>query len=148
MVIWGLPVPERIRCLIWLAIQGKIATNVLRAQRKGADSPMCLRCTGQPETVLRILRDCAFALFFWSRLVPQQKQHDFFSAPHESWFRINLLSKETTSSGINWPGFFSMACWLLWKNRTTMAFKGPSATLTAPSLLHSIMVKSKLWNDS
>ncbi|CAL1361413.1 unnamed protein product [Linum trigynum] len=146
--IWRLPVPERVRGFCWLAVQGRIATNALGFQRKVVTSPCCMRCTGHPETVLHIVRDCAPALFFWSRLVPQQKQHEFFNADHDAWFRSNLFSKESTSSGISWPGFFSMVIWLLWKNRTTVAFKGVSAALSAPSLMHSILTKSKLWNDS
>ncbi|CAL1357331.1 unnamed protein product [Linum trigynum] len=146
--IWRLPVPERVRCFIWLAIQGKIATNVLRFQRKVAESPCCQRCTEQPETVLHILRDCAPAAYFWCLHVPQQKQHEFFSDSHEGWFRKNIMSKEASSTGIEWSGFFSMASWLLWKNRTTASFKGMSAALSSSSLAHSIVTKAKLWSDS
>ncbi|CAL1371641.1 unnamed protein product [Linum trigynum] len=146
--IWRLPVPERIRGFVWLAIQGRIATNVLHFQSKVAESPCCPRCEGRPETVLHIVRDCAPALYFWSRQVPQGKQQFFFSANHDEWFRSNLSSQETSTSGINWPGFFGMTIWLLWKNRTTAAFKGIGAALTAPSLMHSIITKSRIWNES
>ncbi|CAL1377168.1 unnamed protein product [Linum trigynum] len=87
-------------------------------------------------------------MYFWARQVPQQQQNEFFSWNHEEWFRRNMLSKESTTSGISWPGFFSIASWLLWKNRTTASFKGVGSALSAPSLTHSITTKSKLWTDS
>ncbi|CAL1384516.1 unnamed protein product [Linum trigynum] len=147
-VVWRLAVPERIRGFVWLSLQGRITTNAMRFERKVADSPCCIRCIGQPETIVHLLRDCPPAMYFWSRVVPQQNQVLFFSTNQKDWLRSNLLSKEVTSSGIDWASFFSMSIWLIWKNRTVASFKGVGAALTAPSLTHSILVKSKLWNDS
>ncbi|CAL1407011.1 unnamed protein product [Linum trigynum] len=146
--IWRLPVPERIRTFMWQTFLGKIVTNVLRYSRKIASSPCCDQCTNQPESILHILRDCPPALFFWSRHVPIQRQQNFFSDPQEDWLRKNLLEEELMASDISWPAFFSMAAWLLCKNRCTAALRGKTTALSAPTLEHSIMTKAKMWHDS
>ncbi|CAL1397044.1 unnamed protein product [Linum trigynum] len=146
--IWRLPTPERVRSFMWLASSNKLATNVMRHFRRVADFPCCMRCPGVPETVLHILRDCPPALFFWARHVPSEMQQRFFSSNQQDWFRDNLMCSTSTTSGMEWPAFFSTASWLLWKNRTTAAFKGIGAALTTHSLEHSIIARAKLWHDS
>ncbi|CAL1360326.1 unnamed protein product [Linum trigynum] len=147
-IIWKLPTLERVRCFMWQAFLDRLATNVLRYSRRVADSPDCERCAGQPESVLHILRDCTPALFFWSRHVPLHQQASFFSCNQREWLSMNLKSGDSVGNGVEWPGFFSTAAWLIWKNRTTACFKGIGAAMTPPTLEFSILTKTKLWYDS
>ncbi|CAL1390513.1 unnamed protein product [Linum trigynum] len=146
--IWQLPVPERVRNFMWVTLLGKIVTNLLRFSRKLAPNSDCVRCQGQPESILHILRDCPPALFFWTRHVPGPKQHTFFSADQHSWLRANLAHTDIGSLGMSWATFFSVAVWCLWKNRCTFVFKGASAALSPPTLAHSIVAKAKLWHQA
>ncbi|CAL1353630.1 unnamed protein product [Linum trigynum] len=145
-LIWSLPIPERVRCFVWLTCLGKLATNALRFSRKCAPSPNCARCNGQRETIIHILRDCPPASFLWTRHVPSNKQQRFFTSTTEDWLRLNLADVEEVSQGIPWSTFFSIAVWIIWKNRNDLCFKGISSTLTAPSLAHSVMAKVRLWH--
>ncbi|CAL1358711.1 unnamed protein product [Linum trigynum] len=147
-IIWSLPVPERIRCFMFLVCLGRIATNVLRFSWKSAASPYCVRCNGRAETVLHILRDCPPAVYFWTRQVPIANQQRFFSADTSGWLRMNFMEGECEKLGVSWETLFSIATWLLWKNRNDMRFKGLSSTLTPPSLAHSILAKTKLWSEA
>ncbi|CAL1362249.1 unnamed protein product [Linum trigynum] len=147
-IIWSLPVPERVRSFLWLTCLGRIATNQLRFCRKSAPNPDCVRCLGQPESILHALRDCPPALFFWSRHVPTAKQHSFFSAEQGDWLRENLSNSEAGPSGIPWAAFFGVATWCLWKSRCEVCFKGLAAVLSPPSLAHSIIAKAKLWHEA
>ncbi|CAL1352415.1 unnamed protein product [Linum trigynum] len=64
------------------------------------------------------------------------------------WLRENLRSSETLGSGMSWAACFSVACWLLWKNRCTFCFRGPGSALSPSSLEFSIMAKCKLWHEA
>ncbi|CAL1407561.1 unnamed protein product [Linum trigynum] len=144
--IWQLPVPERVRSFVWLVCRGRIPTNSFRFSRKIAPNPSCQRCTGAPESILHLLRDCPPALFFWTRHVPSARQFSFFSTGQEDWLRSNLLSTDSLESGVTWAAFFSTSIWLLWKNRCTYCLQGPGAALSPPSLEHSIITRIKLWH--
>ncbi|CAL1398877.1 unnamed protein product [Linum trigynum] len=146
--IWRLPVPERVRCFAWLVCLGKIATNQLRFSRKCAPSSSCYPCEDAAETICHVLRDCPPAVFFWSRHVPAADQQAFFSASTGNWLQKNLLKEEVMVAEVSWNAFFSIAIWCLWKNRCTGCFKGVTATLSAPSLSHSIMHRVNLWHKA
>ncbi|CAL1402102.1 unnamed protein product [Linum trigynum] len=147
-IIWSLPVPERIRCFMWLVCLGRIATNALLFSRRIVAAPYCPRCNGQVESILHILRDCPPAAYFWIRQVPSSRQQAFFSADTVPWLKMNLKTDADKHLGVEWATFFSITAWLLWKNRNDMCFKGISATLTPPSLAHSILAKVKLWSEA
>ncbi|CAL1393636.1 unnamed protein product [Linum trigynum] len=147
-IIWNLPAPERIRSFMWLVLLGKLVTNEERFHRKLALNPFCMRCNGSPETIVHILRDCSPAAFFWSRQIPGNKQAAFFGADQQTWLRDNLQNGECDGSRMCWAAFFSMAAWLIWKNRCTTVFKGIGVALSSSSLTHSIMAKTILWNEA
>ncbi|CAL1392167.1 unnamed protein product [Linum trigynum] len=146
--IWKLPTPERVRVFAWLVSLDRIATNVLRFCRRCSDSPMCARCDDIPETVVHVLRDCPPARFCWSRWVPVDRQMEFFHRGQEDWLRSNLSNEDRMESGLAWNEFFSIAIWLIWKNRCTACFKGVGKAFTAPTLAHSIQHKSLLWHKA
>ncbi|CAI0402618.1 unnamed protein product [Linum tenue] len=146
--IWKLPVPERVRSFMWLTFSGRIATRKLLFERKVVDEPFCSRCPGQHESILHCLRDCPPAMFVWSRPVPPQQHHAFFSMNAHTWLKENLLSSSLTSTDILWPAFFAITAWCLWKNRSTACFKGLATALSPSSLENSIVARAKLWSNA
>ncbi|CAL1363580.1 unnamed protein product [Linum trigynum] len=146
--IWSLPVPERVRCFLWLVAHEKVSCNVQRVKRKITSSPFCYRCQSQEETSLHIFRDCPPAAFFWARTVPTEKQGDFFSMQLRQWLMENLQTEETPGLETPWKAFFSIAIWSLWKNRNEGVFKGSDKTLSPPSLTQAIKIKANLWHKA
>ncbi|CAL1361155.1 unnamed protein product [Linum trigynum] len=146
--VWRLQVPERVRCFIWLVAQEKISSNEFRTRRHLAQDGACYRCENQLENLDHIFRRCPPAAFLWHRTVPSEDQTEFFSWEWEEWLERNLTSKKTTSSGLSWDSFFSIALWCLWKNKNEGTFEGLSTTLSAPSLMQSIMIRAELWTQA
>ncbi|CAL1407041.1 unnamed protein product [Linum trigynum] len=147
-MLWNLPVPERIRCFMWLLVLGKISSNEAHCQRHLTTESDCYRCAGRVETILHIFRECPPATYFWTRVVASSDQPAFSSMSTQTWLRKNILSEDTSITGIPWNAFYSIAVWLLWKNRNDGTFQGISKTLSAPSLTQAIKVKARLWYDA
>ncbi|CAL1358629.1 unnamed protein product [Linum trigynum] len=137
-ILWRLPVLERVRSFMWMLLLDKVATKLLLFHRKVAENPFCLRCEGCPETALHILRDCPPPRLFWTRGVPGHQQHLFFNIGQGEWLRHNLSNDYTMDSSISWATFFSIAVWLIWKNRCMVCFQGIGAALSPPYLAHLI----------
>ncbi|CAL1397034.1 unnamed protein product [Linum trigynum] len=147
-IIWSLPVPERIRSFLWLAFLGRLASNSHLFSRKVTNNQSCGSCGHPVESILHILRDCTAARYFWLRHSPPGLQASFFYMDESDWLRGNLRNSEPLGSGMSWAAFFSVASWLLWKNRCTSSFRGSSSALSPPSLEYSIMAKCKLWHEA
>ncbi|CAL1353594.1 unnamed protein product [Linum trigynum] len=143
--IWQLPVPERVRCFIWLVAHERISCNAQRMARHITQDPFCFRCATQIETALHIFRDCPPAAFLWARSVPSELQNEFFSLPFGQWLRWNLGKSDTAAMGMPWSAFFSIALWSLWKNRNEGTFNGLHKTLSPPSLMQATKIKAELW---
>ncbi|CAL1408401.1 unnamed protein product [Linum trigynum] len=146
--IWSLPIPERIRSFMWMAFLGRLATKSLLHARKVTNNQNCACCGHPIESILHTLRDCTAARYFWLRHSPPSLLHNFFNLDGSNWLRDNLRSSEQLDSGMSWAAFFSVASWLIWKNRCTTCFKGPRSDLSPPSLEFSIMAKSRLWHEA
>ncbi|CAL1354334.1 unnamed protein product [Linum trigynum] len=147
--LWKLQVPERVRCFMWLVAHSRISCNEQRVKRHLSPSPFCYRCSSQVETPIHILRDCPPAAFLWTRTVPGERQHEFFSLQLEPWIAANLLMEEEKMvDDIPWNSFFSVVVWNLWKNRNEGVFKGINKTLSPPSLTQAIKIKASLWHKA
>ncbi|CAL1395909.1 unnamed protein product [Linum trigynum] len=146
--IWHLPVPERVRCFMWLVMQGKVTTNEMRVRRHLSEDGSCYRCVSQEENLAHIFRNCPPAAFLWHRTVPGGAQQEFFSLSWDAWLHWNLAFKESTMNGVPWNAFFSIALWCLWKNRNEGVFKGEDKTLSASSLMQSIKIKAAVWTQA
>ncbi|KAK9032604.1 hypothetical protein V6N11_056864 [Hibiscus sabdariffa] len=87
-LVWHLPIPQRIRVFIWAILQQRIMTNLERFRRSLSHDSACSLCGSSPESITHVLRDCPNASLL-SRLVDH----------------------------VNWPVFFAVAIWLIWKRR-------------------------------
>ncbi|CAN1155671.1 Putative ribonuclease H protein At1g65750 [Linum perenne] len=64
-VVWRWEGPNRIKHFIWLAANDKLLTNVVRRRRGFCSDDTCRGCGTEAESILHILRDCAFAKETW-----------------------------------------------------------------------------------
>ncbi|CAN1819071.1 Putative ribonuclease H protein At1g65750, partial [Linum perenne] len=115
--IWKWEGPQRVRQFLWIVSSNKLLTNAERHRRHLTSSGDCGVCTGEPETSIHILRDCALSREVWSRFRDISEQPGFFTANMEDWWSSNLLSVATATK-------FGVICWVLWKCRNERTFEG------------------------
>ncbi|WCJ36333.1 Polynucleotidyl transferase ribonuclease H-like superfamily protein [Euphorbia peplus] len=120
--IWKVPIPERIRCFLWLIQHNAILCNVNRGRRHLTDSVACNVC-GLDESVLHVLRDCAKAKQIWDAFIPPVMSSFFYSCSLDAWLDENL--KVTYSVfNIEWGIIYGFIVWWLWKFRNERIFEG------------------------
>ncbi|KAG7558925.1 Ribonuclease H-like superfamily [Arabidopsis thaliana x Arabidopsis arenosa] len=114
--IWRVVAPERVRVFLWLVGNQVILTNVERERRHMGDSAICPVCSGAPESIIHVLRDCPAMAGIWQRLVPRRERQQFFAKSLLEWVYSNLIATpEQGNEG--WPTLFVMAIWWAWKWR-------------------------------
>ncbi|CAA7027275.1 unnamed protein product [Microthlaspi erraticum] len=91
-------------------------TNMERQRRHLYDTRVCQVCKGGEESILHVLRDCPAMSGIWTRVVPPQRQREFFNASLLSWLFENL-GHDADMGGYLWSTFFAMAAWWGWKWR-------------------------------
>ncbi|KAK8484817.1 hypothetical protein V6N11_051334 [Hibiscus sabdariffa] len=83
--LWKLPVPQRIRVFLWIALHQRLLTNVERAQRHISSTEMCTTYKDTPESIDHVLRLCLKARHNWEEIIDQRNIHEFLSIPFSSW---------------------------------------------------------------
>ncbi|KAL4354245.1 hypothetical protein GQ457_06G016820 [Hibiscus cannabinus] len=122
--IWSLPIPERLRGFLWLALHNKLLSNVVRLQRHLTTDSACSICSFQDESLLHILRDCPSIHGLWSRLLRYHPQDEFFSYPLDEWLITNLRSHKLCALTKGpWHLFFASILWQCWKRRNDFIFR-------------------------
>ncbi|KAL4353155.1 hypothetical protein GQ457_06G030220 [Hibiscus cannabinus] len=127
--IWGLQIPQRVRCFLWLARRQKLLTNLERYKRTLTDDPRCPICHRDEESILHTLRDCSFFRQIWKNVVPQSLLSSFFSASVKDWLRQNLCSNILLCNSLPWKFVFALILWQSWKNRNDAVFAETTATI-------------------
>jgi len=93
-ILWQWHDPRRVQTFIWLAIHGRILTNLRRSRWGVGISPTSPCCGNDDETVLHVLCDCIHATQVWLHIVPSNFKTNFFSFDCRDWFFNNLNSKK------------------------------------------------------
>ncbi|KAL4302224.1 hypothetical protein GQ457_10G026540 [Hibiscus cannabinus] len=134
-VIWRLPVPQRVRTFMWLAVLGKILTNHERLRRHLADSDTCSLCHDDIEDVVHVLRDCVRARSIWTQVIKTSKHPEFDSLSTRDWF-IGMLtrSKEFAIECTDSEARFAVICWILCSQRNKSLFD--TDTIITESIIH------------
>jgi len=83
--------------------------NANRCSRGLTPSPNCKVCLGLEETTLHVLRDCPRAEDNWIKLVPVNKQANFFTLPLKEWLSQNL--RLATGKKDTWSTLFAITAW-------------------------------------
>ena len=104
--IWHLPVPEKVRLLVWLVCHQALPTNLLRNRRGLALSSSCSRCNANADDLLHCLRDCHYSLQVWSSF-------DFASSPEFLLNDVRLWVKKMSLGRNNLQ--FLAGLWWVWR---------------------------------
>lgn len=101
--IWKLRVSERCKMLMWLAVHGRLLTNVAHCKRGLTSNASYPLCDDDVENVQHVLRDCPGTLDLWKQIVPQQLWNKFCHLNFDHWVRWNLnsqgVNKKTDEGG-------------------------------------------------
>ncbi|KAL4273846.1 hypothetical protein GQ457_13G009080 [Hibiscus cannabinus] len=140
-------IPERIRGFLWLSIQDKLLTNVIRFKSHLTCNTSCSICVAPSESLLHIFRDCPSICTLWSHLLRIHISPDFFLLPLGMWLVRGLRSNsicELTAGP--WNMMFATLLWLSWKRRNAFVFSGIKED--SSTLLHHSKHWAHLYNDS
>lgn len=101
------------------------------------------------ESRLHAVRECLFLITIWQSVVPKHAQSAFFSLPLDDWLLWNLMSlRRWRSEEFEWQSFFSMLCWLLWKNRNLYVFANNNNSVQELAYTSIIQERSYEKSDS
>ena len=145
--IWKLPILQRTKSFLWLAIQDKLLSNEVRVKRHMASDSSCACCGDETESLLHILRDCKEAKDLWIGIVKPSMFWKFFSTDMDEWLQLNIL-KPHLFGGDKWDALFATICWHLWNRRNCRTFGGslesnPAVLWKSKSLIMNLSQSSR-----
>ncbi|CAN1761168.1 Putative ribonuclease H protein At1g65750 [Linum perenne] len=90
--VWQWQGPNRIKHFMWLAMQGKLMTNLERTRRHISNSDGCVACGRGAASLDHLFRNCNVARSIWSAMLPEvlspiQEQWSF-----QSWWSNNIAN--------------------------------------------------------
>ncbi|CAN1155670.1 Putative ribonuclease H protein At1g65750 [Linum perenne] len=112
-VVWRWEGPNRIKHFIWLAANDKLLTNVVRRRRGFCSDDTCRGCGTEAESILHILRDCAFAKETWRAVGGFNTDGAEWQFSLTEWLQLFLAGE----NGLR----FGIVCWYLWRARNERA---------------------------
>ncbi|KAL0011249.1 hypothetical protein SO802_006357 [Lithocarpus litseifolius] len=118
-VIWKLRIPNKIKVFAWRACHEILPTVVNLTRRRVIHEDKCSLCTGEPETTIHALWDCAVAQDIWAgsiRTLQKYKhgQADLVQLMEEFLERMNMEEIE----------LFWTQAWLIWSQRNCLLHGG------------------------
>ncbi|KAL4341856.1 hypothetical protein GQ457_08G018880 [Hibiscus cannabinus] len=114
----AIPPPRRTRVFLWLALHGKLLTNLERKRRHLVEDDKCPFCSHEVESLDHVLRHCPFAVNVWNKVIPQRDLAVFNSIDLDDLFRSNLSQQVMVAwAKDGWSTKFTVVCWLLWNRR-------------------------------
>ncbi|KAK8655984.1 hypothetical protein V6N13_108546 [Hibiscus sabdariffa] len=136
--IWSLPVSQRTRVFIWLALRQKLMSNMERHRRGLTENPSCIHC-GLVESIDHILWGCPYARNVWFLIFgANQMTITFFTGDMKPWLLTNLRSNASPPySTVPWSTLFASICWHIWKSQNENVSVGTCQT-PASLIQHSL----------
>ncbi|CAN1292925.1 Putative ribonuclease H protein At1g65750 [Linum perenne] len=113
--VWEWQGPNRVRFILWLAVNKRLLTNTERMRRHLCIDDACSHCRGGPEDAIHVLGDCSFAKSIWQVLIPTRDQHVFFTGNFLYWILRELTSSDRGH-------LVGITAWLIWKARNDSIF--------------------------
>lgn len=121
--MWTNEGPQRVRHFIWFFLRDRLMTNFERFCRNLTDDSSCFLCGHCQETALHAVRDCPMAGHRWRKVIPNNAVNNFFAMDLTDWVKANLLNLHNfLLDDVDWPTFFGIMCWRLWKNQNRLTF--------------------------
>ena len=121
--VWKLHTLQKCKCFMWLSLQNKLLSNVVRKERGLCSEVSCEICGAPIEDLLHILRNCDHAMNIWRSILNPSMMQNFCSLPLFEWLCLNIINP-TTIFGDEWSEFFTTIYWGLWARRNTKLFEG------------------------
>ncbi|KAL4311976.1 hypothetical protein GQ457_01G025270 [Hibiscus cannabinus] len=121
-LIWSQHLPQRIRVFLWLAAREALLTNVERVKRHITSISTCELCGQGDEDVEHILRRCPKARLTWASMLSPTNLHSLAPLNLQDWIAANLGSSSSFTFEEDWPSYFAVTCWQLWKRRCSLLF--------------------------
>lgn len=99
-----------------------VLINEERVRRGISQDSLCPRCHSAPETLMHVLRNREVVQEFWNLCIDPSCWSSFFSMGKYQWMNWNLSTKKMNRPLGDWPLFFCVAVWALWKDRNSLVF--------------------------
>lgn len=112
--LWNWKGPHQVQMHLWKPLHGRLLTNLYKS-RWCNDSPRCHNCTGVPESILHVLRDCPLASQVWVPLLKSQLVNEFYNLSLQDWISSNLKQSFGLVEPGQWCNIFCSACYFLWE---------------------------------
>ena len=120
--IWKLDTLPKIRSFFWLCMHDSVPVKEVLAGRGIPCNTLCPVCGMQSESINHLLRECQFALYFWSRLRAPNTNLSSQSQNLADWLYDNCQYNRMHHSSIPWSMIFPFAIWFLWKHQNKVVF--------------------------
>ncbi|WCJ29111.1 hypothetical protein M5689_010768 [Euphorbia peplus] len=122
-VLWKLKIPQRLKTFAWLAVHGRLLTNLERQRRHLIDSGYYARCNQADESVCHVIRDCPLSANLWRDLLPQDCCHKLFNLNSDNWFAESLCKSDDFFQVGNWHLKFVVTTSIIWEWRNKAIFQ-------------------------
>ncbi|KAL4319850.1 hypothetical protein GQ457_18G018210 [Hibiscus cannabinus] len=99
-----------------------LLTNVERVKRHITSISTCELCGQGDEDVEHILRRCPKARLTWASMLSPTNLHSLAPLNLQDWIAANLGSSSSFTFEEDWPSYFAVTCWQLWKRRCSLLF--------------------------
>jgi hypothetical protein len=134
--IWKNAAPPRVQMFFWLLLKGRIQCRSNLFRKHIVDSPACLICGVDQETLDHLIFQCPIAAQFWSQIRLQSSSN----LQCGNWHNIQKIRGIPDEQ---YSAFVLLCCWQLWKRRNAFVFRDEQITIRQLILLRK--VEAKLW---
>ena len=120
--LWKLDTFPKIRSFFWLCMHDSVPVREVLVGRGIPCNSLCPVCGMQSESINHLLRECQFALYFWSKFRAPNANLSSQSQSLGEWLYDNCHSNRVHHNSIPWSMIFPFAVWFLWKHRNKVVF--------------------------
>lgn len=121
--VWKWEGPHRIKCFMWLVLNGGLKTNTLRARCAMNNDDRCPLCKSMSESTLHILRDCPRTQEVWQLVLGRAMPRDFYERGLQNWI-FKFLSVHSRRSCASLSLIFGITLSCIWYARNRVVFSG------------------------
>jgi len=133
---WRNRAPPRVQFFTWLLLNDRIQCKANLQKKAIVTDATCETCSCARETAAHIMFHCPYAQAFWAaigvRISPDQRVDD-----------LQQIQRPTCVHADHSKCFTILCCWMLWKRRNGVVFKGEQKDLRA--LLQNCRDEARLW---
>ncbi|CAN1153486.1 Putative ribonuclease H protein At1g65750, partial [Linum perenne] len=114
--LWHLTIPPKVKFFLWTCCTNTLPTLKNLHRRKCNDSPVCLCCGGEEETVEHMLMDCPQLRGLWAEAFEGNSPPR--NIPSGTQWIMALKEQQSNRKVLRSIG----CCWTIWKMRNDIVF--------------------------